>query len=133
MGTRRRISPRSTDAPMSKTRKKTPSPFIPRPESADELKGSGPSLAEAPLAHLVRPDRAEEVDLPESGPVHLDEVELGVGELPEEEVRDPLLPARPQDEVRVRQVARVESARGRALVWYAGCKSAHDTRTKVQY
>src|SRR6266571_1480905 len=79
-------------------------------------RSTGESLSEAPLPHLVRPQRAEEVDLPEARPIHVDEVQFGVGELPQEEVRDPLLSARAEYEVRIRQVRRVEALREELLV-----------------
>src|SRR6266545_1747884 len=79
-------------------------------------RSTGESLSEAPLPHLVRPQRAEEVDLPEARPIHVDEVQFGVGELPQEEVRDPPLSARAEYEVRIRQVRRVEALREELLV-----------------
>src|SRR5689334_11743252 len=55
--------------------------------------------AEAPLAPLVRRDRLAERLGAEIGPERLGEVELGVGELPEQEVGDALLAAGADEEV----------------------------------
>src|SRR6266704_6791101 len=79
-------------------------------------RSTGESLTEAPLPHLVRPHGAEEVDLPEARPIYVDEIQFGIGELPQEEVRDPLLSARPEHEVRIREVGRVEALREELLV-----------------
>jgi MFS family permease len=59
-----------------------------------------PSVPAAP--QLVGADRPEELEAAEPRPEDVGEVELAVRRLPEQEVRDPLLPARPDDEVRVR-------------------------------
>src|SRR5439155_13937105 len=71
--------------------------------------------AEATLALLVGADRAEEVDLPERGPVRITEVELAVGALPQEEAREPDLAAGADDEVRVGKIGRVEILADRLL------------------
>src|SRR5215510_8505222 len=63
---------------------------------------------EAALAPLEVRDRLHEVLLAELRPHRLRRVELGVGYLPEEEVRDPRLGARADQEVRVRQLRVVE-------------------------
>lgn len=52
---------------------------------------------------LVCAYRAQEVDVPEAGPVDVGEVQLGVCQLPQQEVGDPDLPRRAEDQVRVRQ------------------------------
>src|SRR6266508_4125463 len=47
----------------------------------------------------VGAEGAEEVDLAERGPVGVAEIELGVGALPEQEVRHPLFAAGPDDQI----------------------------------
>src|SRR5450432_1270337 len=56
---------------------------------------------EASLATLVAADGGEEVALGEVGPEHVGEVQLGVGEAVEEEVRDAPLAARANHEIGV--------------------------------
>src|SRR5579859_5721969 len=48
----------------------------------------GRHRAEAPLARLIGGDRTEQIALAEVGPQRVGEIELGVGELVQEEVRD---------------------------------------------
>src|SRR5262245_2898274 len=73
------------------------------------------SAAEAALALLVGTDRAQEVDLAEGRPVRVAEVELAVGALPQEEAREPDLTAGADDEVRIREIGRIEVLADRLL------------------
>src|SRR6185312_7665266 len=57
------------------------------------------SAAEPSLPRAVAAQGAQEVDLPELRPVRVAEVELGVGRLPEQEVRQPLFPRGADDQV----------------------------------
>src|SRR3954454_18087485 len=63
---------------------------------------------EAALATGVRSQRAQEVDAPEVGPVGVVEIELRVRRLPQQEARQPLFAARPDDQVGIGLTARVE-------------------------
>src|SRR5512136_2854157 len=58
--------------------------------------------------HLVRPDRPEEVNLPEPWPVHIRKVQLGIGQLPEQEIGDSLLARGPENEIGIGHVLCVE-------------------------
>src|SRR5215469_11793652 len=69
---------------------------------------AGPSRAEAAVALSVRPQRAQEVDPPESGPVGVAEVELRVGALPEQETAQALLAGGPDDQVWIGLPGRVQ-------------------------
>jgi hypothetical protein len=64
----------------------------------------GPSLAELPKG-------SEEVDLTESRPIGVAEVELRVGALPEQEVGQPLLAAGSDDHVGIGEARVVEVRR----------------------
>ena len=68
----------------------------------------GVSPAESAVALGVVADRAQEVDLAQVGAERLDEVELAVRGLPEQEVAEPLLARRADDEVGVGLAAGVE-------------------------
>jgi signal transduction histidine kinase len=70
-----------------------------------EAKNSSPVPA---LAAGVRAEGAQEVDVPEVGPVGVAEIELGVRRLPEQEAGEALLSAGPDDQVGVRLAAGVE-------------------------
>src|SRR5215471_7693832 len=72
--------------------------------------GSAVDGAEAPLPALVLPDRLEQVVAPEVRPQDVGEHQLGVGELPEEIVRDPELPRGPHEQVGVGHVRRVQAS-----------------------
>ena len=74
------------------------------------------STAEAPAAVRVLGERSPELALSEVGPEGVDEDELGVGELPEEEVRDAELAGRPDEEIGLGHLGRVEARRDRVLV-----------------
>src|SRR5579862_5199726 len=65
----------------------------------------------ATLAVLEVRDRPEEVEAGEARPKDVGEIELRVRRLPEQEVRDPLFAARPEDQVGVRQVPGIETLR----------------------
>ena len=64
--------------------------------------------AEAPLALPIPIDRGVERGGVEIGPQHVGEIELGVGELPQQEVRDPLLAAGADEQVGLRRVGHRE-------------------------
>src|SRR5690242_11687780 len=59
----------------------------------------GRSAAEPTVPAGIRPERTQEVDVPEVGPVRLAEVELGGGALPEQEAAQALLAGGADDEV----------------------------------
>src|SRR5690606_7636242 len=54
---------------------------------------------EATLPPLIRPDRVAERGGIEVGPQHVGEEQLGVGQLPEQEVADPLFAARTDEQI----------------------------------
>src|SRR4029453_2001475 len=85
-----------------------PGPSHGRPARASGDGRDAGSAAEATLALLVGTARAQEVDLGEARPVRVAEVELAVGTLPQKEARKPDLAAGADDEIRIRQVRRVE-------------------------
>src|SRR5919199_4875358 len=64
--------------------------------------------AEAPVAALVVGDGAIEVGRPEVGPERRRHPELGVGDLPQQEVRDPHLAAGADQQVGIRHAVRVQ-------------------------
>ncbi len=66
--------------------------------------------AEAAFAALVGGDGFEEMEAAEVGPEAIGDEDLGVGDLPEEEVGDALLAGGADDEVGVGHVAGVEGA-----------------------
>src|SRR5262245_39108636 len=68
-------------------------------------------LTETALTHGVTSESPEEVDLPEVGPVHVREIELGVGTLPEQESGQTLFAAGTDDEVGIRLALGVEMLR----------------------
>src|ERR1044071_9055704 len=67
--------------------------------------------AEAPVAALEVEDGFEHLGAAEVGPERLGHVNLAVGGLPEQEVRDAQLAARPHQEVEFGQPRRVEVTR----------------------
>jgi len=75
-----------------------------------------PDRAEAPIAALVLPDRGEEVGAAKVGPEDVGEDQLGVGELPQQEVRDPILAGGSHQHVGVGHVGRVQVAAQDLLV-----------------
>ncbi len=72
--------------------------------------------AEAAFAALVVGDGFEEMDAAEVGPEAVGDEDLGVGDLPEEEVGDALLAGGADDEVGVGHVRGVEGAGDAGLV-----------------
>src|SRR5581483_2820347 len=74
------------------------------------------SSAEAAPAPRVRRERVAQLAGPELRPQRVDEDELGVRELPEQEVRDSELAGRPDQQVGIRQLGRVEVRGERVLV-----------------
>src|SRR5512147_170933 len=69
-------------------------------------RSAGP--AEAPASMLEVMDRLVEVLAAEIGPERVGDPELGVRRLPEEEVRDAELPARPDEEIGIGETVGVE-------------------------
>src|SRR5207253_1978791 len=69
-----------------------------------------------PLALLIRKDRLEQVAAAEVGPERLGDVDLGVGDLPEQVVADAHLAARPNQQIWIRLPRGVEEARELLLV-----------------
>src|SRR5439155_16649 len=84
-----------------------------------------PLLAEAAVTLLEGAHGAEEIGRPERRPVDVAEVELAVRALPEEEPRQAHLAARPDDEVGIGQIGRVEVLGERLL------RDALDDRIEV--
>ncbi len=82
--------------------------------------------AETALALLVVRDGFEEMDAAEVGPKAIGDQELRVGDLPEEEVGDALLPGGADDEIGVGHVAGVEGARDIGLVECVECSGAEE-------
>ena len=82
------------------------------------------SAAEATMAAGELEERGVEGVRSEVGPERLGEVELGVGRLPDQEVRQALLAAGPDDEVRVGQADRVERRADGGLVDVLGRDAA---------
>src|SRR5688572_18570152 len=72
--------------------------------------------AEAPLALAVRPDRLVERRSVEIRPQRLGEIELGISELPEEEVRDALLAPGADEQIGLGRIAHREVWRERRFV-----------------
>src|SRR5437868_1691688 len=77
---------------------------------------SGGDAPEASLASLEREHRLEQLAPPEVGPQHARDVQLRVRDLPQQEVRDPLLAGRADEQVGVGTVGGVEPRRDRVLV-----------------
>ena len=71
---------------------------------------------EAAFAALVGGDGFEEMEAVEVGPEAIGDVDLGVGDLPEEEVGDALLAGGTDDEIGVGHVAGIEGAGDSGLV-----------------
>src|SRR5262249_58334364 len=69
-----------------------------------ELKESGSPAAESPLAGRVLDQSCSQVVLAEVRPRLLDEDELRVRELPEQEVRDPLIARRTDQQIGIGQI-----------------------------
>src|SRR5262245_61390374 len=74
------------------------------PSTTGEDSGVLGEAPEAPLALLVVADRLEQVLAGEIRPEDRREPEFRVGDLPEQEVRDPHLAARPDQEIRLGHV-----------------------------
>src|SRR5262245_37738352 len=64
--------------------------------------------AETARAALILGDGPVEIDLRKVRPEDRGDPQLRVGDLPQEEIRDPHLPAGPDEEIRIRHVSRVE-------------------------
>src|SRR5262249_60100421 len=87
-------------------------------------RSSRPDPAVAPLALLVVEDGLEEVLPPEVGPENVRDPDLGVRDLPQQEVRDPHLAARADEEVGIGLARRVEVRGQERLGSRAGCAAA---------
>src|SRR5687767_3108329 len=77
---------------------------------------AGRYATEAPFTPLIFVDRLKEMLTPEVRPQHGRDVKFGVGELPEQEVADPLLARGPDQQVGIGQRRRVELARERRFI-----------------
>src|SRR5438105_2244289 len=84
------------------------------------------SPAEAAAAARIVLQCGAEIGLAEVGPEAVDEGELGVGELPEEEVRDAKLAGSADEEIRVGHVGRVEVLGEELLVDVLGLDAGLD-------
>src|SRR5437764_5531823 len=76
----------------------------------------GLPTAEATPSACIVLERGTEILAAEVGPQLVDEHELGVGRLPEQEVRDPQLAGRTDQQIGVRQLRLVEEGREPFLV-----------------
>src|SRR5262245_25617731 len=74
----------------------------------------------AAVAFLIGDHGLEQMAPPEIGPERLGDPDLGIGDLPEEEVADAHLTARPDEQVGVRLARRVEKLAEAALVEVVG-------------
>src|SRR5207237_1087131 len=72
--------------------------------------------AEAPAPPRVRDQRLAQLPLAEVRPERVDEDELRIGELPEQEVRDPQLAGGADQQIRIRELGRVQVRGDRVLV-----------------
>ena len=86
--------------------------------------GAGVDRAEAALTELISGKRAEKVALAEVGPQGVGEVEFGVGQLIEEEVRYSQLARRANEQIGVRQIGAGEPACDGLLVDFLGAQPA---------
>src|SRR5881227_2054714 len=77
---------------------------------------SGGDPAEPPLPTLVVEDGLEQVAPRDVGPEDRRDVQLGVGELPQQEIGEPAFTGRPDQQVRVAPGRRVELGANRVLV-----------------
>src|SRR5438876_7407593 len=90
--------PRTTGAPIAPTTRREISLFISRALTP----------AEAPAPRRVLLEGGAQLGLAEVGPPAVDEDELGVGELPEQEVRDPELAGGADEEIGIGHLGRVQ-------------------------
>src|SRR5436305_9330422 len=90
--------PRTTGAPIAATTRREISLLISRALAP----------AEAPAPRRVLLERGAQLGLAEVGPPAVDEDELGVGELPEQEVRDPELAGGADEKVGIWHLGRVQ-------------------------
>jgi hypothetical protein len=78
-----------------------------------------PASTEASVPALIAPDCSQEIDLAESGPLDITEIELTIGTLPQHEAGESHLPGGPDNQVGIGAVVRVEvlvhSPRGQGL------------------
>src|SRR5438874_5542766 len=77
---------------------------------------SGRDPAEPPVPSLVVEDGLEQVTPRDVGPEDRRDVQLGVGELPQQEIGEPAFTGRPDQQVRVAPGRRVELGANRVLV-----------------
>ena len=72
------------------------------------MRRSGQAPAEPPFPLLKLDQRSYEIILRKVGPIDVGHDELGVRGLIEQEVREPLLAAGPDQQIELRQVGRIE-------------------------
>src|SRR5579884_2183448 len=102
------ISSTVRGTPRSAVAARLTSPPAPRGREAGDAMLSTIQASEAPIPGLKGRDRLEEMDLLEVRPVDVGEVQLRVGDLPQEEVAEPLLAPGADQEIRVGQIRRKE-------------------------
>src|SRR5919198_6713855 len=112
----------TTHHPPSQTRPRTTGsrPTATRMRDQNALRRGLLSAAEAAAAARIVLQGGAEIRLAEVGPEGVDEDELGVRELPEQEVGDAELARRADQQVRIRHVGLVQAGRERLLVDVAG-------------
>src|SRR5581483_6722228 len=103
---------RATSRPPRRARAR-PAGRRPRPRRGRRCRSSA---AESTAAARVLLDRSAELRRPEVGPERVRERELRVGGLPQQEVRQPQLAGRADQEIGIRHLRRIEEARERRLV-----------------
>src|SRR5262245_54117675 len=94
-----------------------------RPGLAARFGTGSAGAAKAALPALELPERAQQVLLRKVRPQDVGEVELGVGELPEEEVADTLFAARPDEKIGLRKLRLVQVAREAPFVQVLGAQA----------
>src|SRR5436309_3039923 len=90
---------------------------VPVRRSRSRMSIAGTLAPETAFTFRVRAERVVEIADGEVGPQHRRRPHLGVGDLPEQEVRYPQLPAGADQEVRIGMVRRVEARRDGGLVY----------------
>src|SRR6185369_1154894 len=78
--------------------------------------GLFPGTAESPLAALKMRDGVQELALPEIRPERVGHVDLGVSDLPQQEIADAHLPARPDEQIGIGDPRRSEMGRDELLI-----------------
>jgi hypothetical protein len=72
--------------------------------------------AEPPFSFLIIDERLEEFPAPEIRPQDRRDPDLGIGDLPEQKIGDPELPARPDEQVGIRNSRRIQVSRKTGFV-----------------